>query len=159
LHNKNRLKQYGNSLNKNSRKSETTDSENLAILNAQLCGDKLAEDVVIIDLSKIETAPADYFVVATVTSSSQMDAIADSILRTSKDYKLISPRIEGREALEWVLIDYFDVVIHIMTLEVRTRFKIEKLWGDGKFFAVNQEAEMNEISYDDVLEFYRATLD
>ena len=145
--------------NTDSGKSENADAKKLAILNAQLCGDKLAEDVVIIDLSEIKTAPADYFVVCTTSSSSQMDSIADSILRTSKDYKLISPRIEGREALDWVLIDYFDIVVHVMTLEVRTRFKIEKLWGDGKFFIVNEEAEINEISYDDVLEFYRATLD
>ncbi len=146
-------------LAENQTTSKNTDSLKLAILNAQLCNDKLAEDVVVIDLSGLESAPADYFVVSTANSSSQMDSIAENILRTSRDYKLIPPRIEGREALEWVLIDYFDVVIHLMNPEVRTRFKIEKLWGDGKFFTVDDDANLTEISYEDVLEFYSATLE
>lgn len=134
--------------------SEQTDATKLAILNAQLCQDKIAEDVLVINLTEIETSPTDYFVICTCDSGAQIDSIAESIMRASKDYRLITPRIEGREALEWVLIDFFDVVVHIMLKNVRELYRIEKLWGDAQFFTVDDEGELHSEDYEEVIRIY-----
>ena len=135
-----------------------TDSQKLAILNAQLCEDKIANNVIIIDLSKIETAPSEYFVICTIDSGAQADSICDLILRNAKNYRLLSPKVEGREASEWVLIDFFDVVVHIMNAKTRKFYKIEKLWGDADFYTVDDEAIMHPIDYDDVIRYVRTRI-
>jgi len=135
--------------------TKETDSLKLAVLNGQLCQDKLAEDVLLIDLQEIESSPANYFVVASCESDAQVRAITDYIIRTARDYRLIHPKVEGVETGEWVILDYFDVVLHVMLKDVRTRYKIEKLWGDAKFFSINDDAETKEISLDSVLDIYQ----
>jgi len=134
--------------------TQETDSLKLAILNAQLCEDKLGEDIIIIDLQEIESSPAKYFVLASCESDAQVRAISDYVLRTSRDYRLIYPKVEGIDTGEWVILDYFDVVLHIMLKDIRSRYKIEKLWGDAKFYTVNDEAETKGLTLDEILNIY-----
>ena len=109
--------------------TEQTDATKLAILTAQLCEDKIANDVFVINLQDIETAPSDYFVICTCDSGAQVDAICELILRQAKDYKLVAPKVEGREAQEWVLIDFFDVVVHVMIKKIREILQDRKALG------------------------------
>ena len=70
---------------KKKEKIEYSDDTKLAILTAQLCQDKLATDVFILDLKNIETAPSDYFVICSCESQPQVESISDLIYRTSKN--------------------------------------------------------------------------
>lgn len=133
---------------------EQSDSLKLAILNAQICQDKLASDVFILDLRNTDSAPTDFFVICSCDSQQQVQAVADRIFDEVADYKLKKPRIEGFESGEWVLVDYFDIVVHVMFKETRDFYKIEKLWGDADFYTVDDEAEIHKTSYEEVLRIY-----
>ena len=144
----------GEFLEENQVNAEYSDDLKLAILSAQLCQDKLAENVFILGLKNIESAPTDYFVICSCDSGPQVDSICDLITRTTSSYKLLKPHIEGRESLEWVLLDYFDVVVHLMLKEVRELYKLEKLWGDAEFYTVNDEAELLPLKFDEILRIF-----
>lgn len=126
-----------------------TDSQKLAVLVAQLADDKIAQNVVVIDLTGVESASCDYFVLCSTQSSSQSKAVSDLILENAKNYRLVKPRVEGVDSADWIVVDFFDVVCHIMLEEVRNYYKIEKLWSDGIFYQVNQEGEMIEVPAQD----------
>lgn len=142
----------------NSTLPQTTEIEEdtlkLAVLNAQLCQDKIAKDVFILDLKEAESAPADYFVICSCDSTAQVQATVDLIQRTVRDYKLTRPRVEGFETGEWAVLDYFNIIVHVMLEEVRNHFKLEKLWGDSTFYTVNEEAEISKVDYEEVLRIY-----
>lgn len=114
-------------------------AKDLALMTANLADDKLAQDVLILDMAKIEIAPADFFVICTCDSEAQVSAIANHIDRTCKNKHIPRPRIEGLEGQEWVLMDFFDVVVHIMLEKSRKFYNLEKLWGDADFYTINDE--------------------
>lgn len=93
--------------------------------------DKLGNDVVVLDMKSLDSAPSDYFVIVTCGSEAHVRAVADSVLRKCKSAGMGTGRTEGMESLNWVVIDYFDVVVHIMLEEIRNFYKIERLWGDA----------------------------
>lgn len=117
----------------------------LALFCAKLAEEKLANDIVLMNFEKIETAPADYFVIATCDSDTQIRAIIDLIKDVSSDLEMQKPRIEGTENMRWVLVDYFHVVMHLMLPDVREYYHLEKLWGDAEFTNIDsdQHALMN----------------
>lgn len=131
--------------------SELNDSQKLAVLCAQLSDDKLANYIVVLDLNELESAPANFFVLCSCESTAQVSAVSDLILENAKNYRLVKPRLEGNELNEWVVIDFFDVVVHIMIKEIRDFYKIEKLWSDAKFFTVNNDAYLVEADYNDYI--------
>ena len=89
--------------------------------------DRLAENPVKLDL-RGKTLIADFFLVATGTSEPHLKAITESVLEKTEDERLPKPRIEGQEAGEWILMDYGDVVLHVMNAETRQRYKLEQFW-------------------------------
>jgi ribosome-associated protein len=93
--------------------------------------DKKAEDIVILDVRKISTV-TDYLVICTGHSEPQLRAIADEIERRLRDQGIRKTRREGYPPSRWVVMDYGDVMIHIFHPELRERYGLETLWGDGK---------------------------
>lgn len=94
--------------------------------------EKKAEDIVILDISKISPI-ADYFVIATGNNPNQMQALSDNVEQKMAASGIISRGTEGNNSeSNWVLIDYNDVVVHIFTREGREFFNIEKIWKDAK---------------------------
>ncbi|HEX2984752.1 MAG TPA: ribosome silencing factor [Ignavibacteriales bacterium] len=91
---------------------------------------KKGSDVKVLDLRKISTI-ADYFVICSADSDTQVKAIADEVDKVLSEEGIKSSRIEGYQALNWILMDYFDVVIHIFKNDTRTYYNLEKLWGDA----------------------------
>lgn len=87
-------------------------------------------DVILLDLRKL-TAIADYFVICSADSDTQVKAIADEIDSKLAEEGIKSWHIEGYRALSWILIDYVDVVVHIFKKDSREFYKLEKLWGDA----------------------------
>jgi ribosome-associated protein len=85
-----------------------------------------------LDLRKIEEATADFFIICEATSSVQIKAIADNVDEVvSKEIGERPYRVEGQQSLKWVLIDYVNVVIHVMQPEARTFYQLEELWHDA----------------------------
>ncbi len=111
----------------------------LARVAALAAFEKKASDILIIDLTKIESAPADYFVLCTCNSTTHVQSAASAIETACRIEATQPPRSEGWEALEWVLVDCFDVVVHVMSAAPRDFYKIEKLWGDGKFIHLDEK--------------------
>ncbi len=123
-------------------KPETT--KELSQFCAKIAQDKIAKGLLILDLTKIETAPADYFVICTAESDAQVKAIVEETQMRIKKFDLQKPSVEGFEGAYWVLIDFFDVVFHIMTEKSRNYYRLEKLWGDADFFEMTEEGELKK---------------
>lgn len=94
--------------------------------------DKKGKDIISIDLSKIDNAITNYFVICSATSTTQVDAIYDNIMeKVYEDLNMKPFHREGYENSEWILIDYFDLVVHIFLEDIRNFYKLEDLWADG----------------------------
>ncbi|MFN4102359.1 MAG: ribosome silencing factor [Pararhodobacter sp.] len=98
----------------------------LSLVLTSLDDDK-AEDVISIDL-RGRSAIADHMVIASGRSSRQVAAIAEKLAQRVKDATGRSPRIEGKDTGDWVLIDTDDVVVHVFRPEVREFYQLEKMW-------------------------------
>lgn len=116
-------------------KAKVVSSSNLAAKIAQFALDKKAEKVVSLNVKDL-TNITDEFVICSSDTNIQVKAIADSI-RKSTDTKPI--RVEGYEHLNWVLLDYIDVIVHIFKTAERNYYNIEKLWGDAPIREFNDE--------------------
>ena len=110
-------------------------SSDLADKIAKIALDKKAENVISINVKKL-TSFTDQFVICSADTDIQVKAIADTI-RKSTDHKPI--RIEGYEQLNWVLLDYIDVIVHIFKTTERNYYNIEKLWADAPKIEYNDE--------------------
>ena len=94
--------------------------------------DKKGENIVSLDLRKINEAVADFFIICEGTSQPQVRAIADHIEEEVRAKCSDTPyHQEGRQQLQWVLIDYVDVVVHIMTPETHKFYKQEEMSSDA----------------------------
>ena len=96
---------------------------------ARAATDKIAEDIVAIDVSE-RLAITDVFLVASAPSERQVNAIVDGIEEELSKQDLKPVRREGRSEGRWVLLDYAEVVIHVQHQEDRVFYALERLWGD-----------------------------
>ena len=93
---------------------------------------KKGENIVSIDLRKIPEAVADFFIVCEGGSTNQVKAIADSLtVEVESSCGELPCKHEGEQALQWVIIDYVNVVVHVMLPESRRFYKLEDLWSDA----------------------------
>lgn len=94
--------------------------------------EKKGEKVVSLDLRKIPEAVADFFIICEATNNIQLKAIAEFI-ETNVKKKCGEPpyKHEGTQAEQWILIDYVNVVVHVMLPESRKFYQLEELWSDG----------------------------
>lgn len=107
------------------------DSKQLALLCRELADNKKAENIVVLDVQKLSTV-TDYFIIASGTSSPHLRAIVNEITdKLRADHELRSRAVDGNMNGDWVVLDYFDVIIHVMRAEVRERYDLEGLWGDA----------------------------
>ena len=106
------------------------DSINLAKKITGLIFNKKGYHVKIMDLRKLASF-TDFFVICSADSDPQVKAIADEIDDRLRDEGIRFWHEEGYKALNWVLLDYVDVVVHIFKKEARDFYKLEKLWGDA----------------------------
>lgn len=107
------------------------DSKKLAQLCRDLAENRKAEDVVVLDVRKLSTV-TDYFVIATGSSEPHLRAIEDEILTRLLDDKRLKPvATEGSVKGAWLVMDFFDVIVHVMRKDVREKYDLEGLWGDA----------------------------
>ena len=95
-------------------------------------------DIYIIDVKTLSSL-TDYFIICTSDSSPQTRAICNHIKKELSKKKIKPLQIEGFEHLEWILVDYCDVVIHIFKKETRKFYNIERLWADAKTTKVKND--------------------
>lgn len=107
------------------------DSRKLASLCRDLADNRKAENIVILDVRELSSV-TDYFVIASGTSEPHLRAIMDEITGKLRDEHQLRPRaVDGTLQAAWVVLDYFDVIIHLMRQDVRERYDLETLWGDA----------------------------
>ena len=97
--------------------------------------DKLATDVVVLDLRRASSF-TDYFVVCTGRNVRQVKAIVDAIEEALLAIRVRPALIEGYDRAEWVLVDFFDFVVHVFTPETRRFYALERLWGSAERLAI-----------------------
>ncbi|OUV74767.1 MAG: ribosome silencing factor [Flavobacteriales bacterium TMED123] len=116
-------------------------SETLVKAVIEVIKEHKGKEVVSLDLRGIETAVSDYFVVCHGTSNTHISSLADNVRKdVSKKIKEKPWHIEGESNKEWVLLDYFDVVVHIFNKEKRDFYKLENLWADANIQHIEQSA-------------------
>lgn len=94
--------------------------------------EKKGEQIVSLDLRKIPEAVADFFIICQASNNNQLKAIADNIEFEVKNDCGENPfKHEGRQAEQWILIDYVNIVVHIMLPEPRKFYQLEELWSDA----------------------------
>ena len=94
--------------------------------------EKKGEKIVSLDLRKIPEAVADFFIICEATNNTQLKAIADSVeFEVKKNCGELPYKHEGRQGEQWILIDYVNVVVHIMLTEPRRFYGLEEMWSDG----------------------------
>jgi len=107
------------------------DSKKLALLCRDLADNKKAENLLVLDVRKLSSV-TDFFVLASGTSLPHVRAIVDAITDGLREDQDLRPRVvDGSPAGGWVVLDYFDVLVHVMRVDVRERYDLESLWGDA----------------------------
>lgn len=95
--------------------------------------EKKGEHIVSLDLRKIPEAVADFFIICEASSTTQVKAIADYVQEHVKATVDEAPfHSEGQQAAHWILIDYVNVVVHVMQPETRKFYKLEEMWNDAE---------------------------
>ncbi len=94
---------------------------------------KKGKEIVSIDLSKIDNSVCDYFIISHGDSTTQVDAISEEI--KEKTHELLEVKVghvEGQQNRQWILLDYFTIVVHVFLEEQRRFYHLEELWADGE---------------------------
>ena len=103
--------------------------------------EKKASDIVVLNLKDLKNAVADYFIICSANSDTQIDAVArsveDEVEKLTGEYPW---QTEGRTNREWVLLDYVDVVVHVFLRDRRKFYALEELWGDAQISHIEEAA-------------------
>jgi ribosome-associated protein len=101
--------------------------------------EKKGREVVCIDLSRVDNAICDCFVICHGDSNTQVNAIAESVEKeTAEQFSMRPYSVEGTGNAEWVLLDYGHTVVHVFQKPFRARYQLEELWGDGKITHIEE---------------------
>ena len=107
------------------------DSRQLALRCRELADGKKAERIAILDVRKLSSV-TDYFVIATGTSEPHLRALVNEITERLRVESGLRPRAtDGTVKNNWIVLDYFDVMVHLMRAEAREHYDLESLWGDA----------------------------
>lgn len=101
-----------------------------AVQIARILDEKKALDIKVLHIGDL-TSIGDYFIVATGTSTTQVKALSDEVDRVLSSEGLEPKRIEGFQGAGWILMDYYDVIVHIFQKETREFYQLERLWADA----------------------------
>jgi ribosome silencing factor RsfS/YbeB/iojap len=107
------------------------DSKKLAVQCRKLAEDKKGENAVILDVRKLSSV-TDYFVIVSAGNEPHLRAIAGAVADKLQQEHHLRPRTVDRDsAAAWQVLDYFDVIVHVMRTDVREKYDLESLWGDA----------------------------
>ena len=107
------------------------DAKKLALACRELADSKKAENIVVLDVRKISSI-TDFFVIASGTSEPHLRAISDEIRdKLREDHELRPRAVDGTLAAGWLVLDFFDVIVHLMRTDSREHYNLEGLWSDA----------------------------
>jgi len=107
------------------------DSKKLAMLCRELADNRKAENIVILDVRELSSV-TDYFVICTGTSEPHLRAIVSEITdRLREEHSICPSATDGMLRTPWVVLDFFDVIVHVMRADARGHYDLEGLWGDA----------------------------
>ncbi len=109
-------------------------TQDIARNAVQAAAGKKAQDITVLDIRDISII-ADYFIVCSGNSTTQVKSIADEIKKRMQEHGYQLDHVEGYREEKWILLDYKDVVVHVFHSQEREFYKLEKLWGDAKVVA------------------------
>lgn len=114
-------------------KKKKTSSETLKKVIIDSILDKKGKEVIELDMREVDASISDYFLLCHGDSTTQVSAIADSIYQNVKGELGLLPNkgIEGKQNATWMILDYFDVVVHVFLKETREYYQLEELWSDA----------------------------
>ncbi len=104
----------------------------------ELISSKKGYSIKILDLREL-TPIADFFIICSADSTTQVKAISDEVDDKLRDHGIKCFFKEGYDSLNWVILDYFDVVVHVFHKEAREFYNLEKLWGDAPVIEIEDE--------------------
>jgi|TARA_B100001250_G_scaffold395456_1_gene400384 ribosome-associated protein len=108
------------------------ESKTLALTCARLADNKKAENIALLDLREISSV-ADYFVIVTGSNEPHLRAIVDEITEKLRlDHNVRPFSTDGARITPWIVLDFIDVLVHVMNDEFRELYDLENLWGDGE---------------------------
>lgn len=107
-----------------------------ALETAKILSSKKGKDIKVIEISDVSIL-ADYMVIATGTSSTQVKALADTVDEKLDELGISVSHIEGHRSNSWILLDYVDIIVHIFSDEAREFYDLERLWQDGKVIDIS----------------------
>lgn len=113
-------------------------SLNFAKLIADLIQNKKGYNIKILDLRKLSSI-ADFFVICSADSERQVKAIADEVDEKLSEQRIKCSNREGYETMNWILLDYFDVIVHVFKSEARSYYNLEKFWGDAPVIEIKED--------------------
>ena len=101
--------------------------------------DTKGEDIKLLDLTKIENSAADYFIICSANSNTQVNAIAGNIEKKVRNELKNRPwHVEGTENAMWILVDYISVVVHVFQKHIREFYDLEDLWSDSQITSIDE---------------------
>ena len=115
-------------------------SKEMARIAWQALSDKKGEDIKIIDITGVSVL-ADYFIIASGNSESQISALVDNVEEELHKAAYHLKQREGRSGASWILLDFGDIIVHVFDKENRLFYDLERIWKDGKDIAPEQLAE------------------
>lgn len=115
-------------------------SKEMARIAWQALSDKKGEDIKIIDITGVSVL-ADYFIIASGNSESQISALVDNVEEELHKTGYHLKQREGRSGASWILLDFGDIIVHVFDKENRLFYDLERIWKDGKDIAPEQLAE------------------
>lgn len=120
---------------KNRTKSSTnqiTRSSKIFKTIIQAIQDKKGENIISLDLKKIHEAASDFFIICEASNTTQLKAIADNVeFEVKSKCGELPYKSEGKTAAQWLLIDYINIVVHVMHTESRQFYQLEEMWSDA----------------------------
>ena len=116
-------------------RTRLTDEVRTAVVAAL---DKKAADVVVLDL-RHTPAFTDFFILCSGHNTRQVKAIADGVEEALKAVKVRPAHVEGYDRAEWVLMDYFNFIVHVFAPQTREFYSLERLWGDAERIEISDE--------------------
>jgi len=121
------------------KKFEVTD-ELLTKVIIEAILEKKGHRLIKINLKNLKNTLCDYFIICEGESNTQVNALAENIEKqTYLQLKTHPHHIEGRENSQWILLDFFSVIVHIFQKEYRNFYKLEDLWSDGKLEIIQEK--------------------
>jgi ribosome-associated protein len=97
-------------------------------------------NVLVLDLRKVSNAVCDYFIICEGTSNTHVEAVAESAIDFVREKLHQKPfHKEGFGSSEWILIDYFDVIVHVFQKHTRDFYRLEDLWADAEFTQIKED--------------------